>query len=163
MDILDRLPAPVPQTRLLWEALVDLQDRTDLGIGPLGPRGIIPITGGRFRGGRGFEALSGTVLPGGADRQQVRPDGARELDALYEMQVADSAILTIRNRVIIDESVAGPRYAIGRVQVTAPEGRWGWLNRRVFVGTMASARPERAAVVIRVWLVEEHPGDYAGV
>ncbi|PTX04968.1 DUF3237 domain-containing protein [Pararhodobacter aggregans] len=157
MDILDRLPAPVPQTRLLWEALVDLQDRTDLGIGPLGPRGIIPITGGRFRGAPGFEALSGTVLPGGADRQQVRPDGARELDALYEMQVADGAILTIRNRVIIDESVAGPRYAIGRVQVIAPEGRWGWLNRRVFVGTMASARPERAAVVIRVWLVEEHP------
>lgn len=157
MDILDRLPAPAPQTRLLWEALVDLEEKADLGQGPLGPRAIIPIIGGRFRGGPGFDGLSGKVLPGGADRQQTRPDGARELDALYEMQVDDGAVLTIRNRVIIDESVEGPRYALGRVQVTAPEGRWDWLNRRVLLGTMASARPERAAVVIRVWLVEEHP------
>ena len=152
MDLFAALPLTPPATRLLWEALVDIGPRTDLGTGPLGPRGIIPILGGEFRAGPDFPGLSGTILPGGADRQQTRPDGARELDALYEMQVQDGAILTIRNRVIIDET--GPRYALSRIAVTAPAGPWAWLSRRVILGTLQPARPMREAVLIRAWLAE---------
>lgn len=154
MEIFDSFPARAPATRLLWEALVDIGPRTDLGTGPLGLRGIVPIHGGEFRGGPGFEALAGSILPGGADRQQARPDGARELDALYEMQVQDGAILTIRNRVIIDETGPGPRYALSRIAVTAPAGPWAWLSRRVILGTLHPARPLREAVIIRAWLAE---------
>ncbi len=154
MDLFAALPLTPPATRLLWEALVDIGPRTDLGTGPLGPRGMIPILGGEFRAGPGFAGLSGTILPGGADRQQTRPDGARELDALYEMQVQDGAILTIRNRVIIDESGPGPRYALSRIAVTAPTGPWAWLSRRVILGTLQPARPMREAVLIRAWLAE---------
>jgi hypothetical protein len=154
MDLFAALPLAPPATRLLWEALVDIGPRTDLGTGPLGPRGMIPILGGEFRAGPGFAGLSGTILPGGADRQQTRPDGARELDALYEMQVQDGAILTIRNRVIIDESGPGPRYALSRIAVTAPAGPWAWLSRRVILGTLQPARPMREAVLIRAWLAE---------
>jgi hypothetical protein len=81
----------------------------------------------------------------------IRRDGAKELDALYEMQVDDGAVLTIRNRVIIDETGPGPRYALSRIEVAAPEGPWSWLSRRLIVGTLQSARPERAAVIIRGW------------
>lgn len=154
MDLFETIAPTQPATRLLWEARVDIAPRTDLGTGPLGPRGIVPILGGAFRGGPGFEALSGQVLPGGADRQQARPDGARELDALYEMQVQDGAILTIRNRVVIDETGPGPRYALSRIAVTAPVGPWAWLSRRVILGTLQSARPMREAVLIRAWLAE---------
>ena len=154
MDLFDTISATPPATRLLWEALVDIAPRVDLGTGPLGPRGIVPILGGTFRGGPGFETLSGVVLPGGADRQQTRPDGARELDALYEMQVQDGAILTIRNRVVIDETGPGPRYALSRIAVTAPAGPWAWLSRRMILGTLQPARPMREAVLIRAWLAE---------
>ena len=154
MDLFDTLSPTPPSTRLLWEALVDIAPRVDLGTGPLGPRGIVPILGGTFRGGPGFEAFSGVVLPGGADRQQTRPDGARELDALYEMQVQDGAILTVRNRVVIDETGPGPRYALSRIAVTAPAGPWAWLSRRMILGTLQSARPMREAVLIRGWLAE---------
>lgn len=154
MDLFDTIAPTPPATRLLWEALVDIAPRVDLGTGPLGPRGIVPILGGTFRGGPGFETLSGVVLPGGADRQQTRPDGARELDALYEMQVQDGAILTIRNRVVIDETGPGPRYALSRIAVTAPAGPWAWLSRRMILGTLQPARPMREAVLIRAWLAE---------
>lgn len=153
MDILDRTPLPGLSTRLIWEAIVDIAEREDLGQGPYGARGIVPITGGSFRGGPGLDELTGVVLPGGADRQLLRRDGAKELDALYEMRVADGTVLTIRNRVVIDETVEGPRYALSRIHVTAPDGRWAWLNRRLFLGTLQSARPERQAVIIRGWEV----------
>lgn len=151
MTPLDRIAPPSLGHRLLWEAVVDIAETQSLGIGPHGERRIVPILGGVFRGGPDMSALCGTVLPGGADRQLIRRDGAKELDALYEMQVDDGAVLTIRNRVIIDETGPGPRYALSRIEVTAPEGPWSWLSRRLIVGTLQSARPERAAVIIRGW------------
>ena len=155
MDLLTHHPPLAPLSRLVWEALIDVGDRQDLGAGPCGARFIVPVLGGRFRGGPGFEALHGTVPPGGADRQVLRSDGVKELDALYEMHVADGSTLTIRNRVLVDETVPGPRYALSRIHVVAPQGPWEWLNRRLFVGTLQSARPERAAVIVRAWLMEQ--------
>lgn len=159
MSVFEDFPPETLATTLLWEAVVDIAERKDLGEGPLGARGIVPILGGSFRGGPGMgadqAAFHGTVMAGGADRQLLRPDGAKELDALYEMRVADGAVLTIRNRVLIDESVPGPRYAMSRIHVTAPAGKWSWLNRRLIVGTLQSARPARASVIVRGWLVAQ--------
>ncbi len=154
MHLLDTIPLPTLTTRLLWEAVVDIAPREDLGMGPRGARGIVPILGGEFRGGPGMEAFFGTVEPGGADRQLLRPDGAKELDALYEMRLHDGTLLTLHNQVIIDETVQGPRYALSRIHVTAPQGQWDWLNRRLILGTLHSARPQRDAVVIRGWLAD---------
>ena len=151
MNQLDAIAPPALRHRLIWEAIVDVEEMRSMGHGALGERRIVPITGGAFRGGPGLEAFHGSVLPGGADRQLVRVDGAKELDALYEMEVADGTLLTIRNRVIIDESNPGPRYAMSRIEVRAPEGPWAWLSRRLIVGTLQSARPARAAVIIRGW------------
>lgn len=153
MDLFDTVAPPTLSHRLLWDAVVDVADMQDLGIGPHGQRRIVSILGGEFRGGPGLDSFHGTVLPGGADRQLIRPDGAKELDALYEMQVADGAVLTIRNRVIIDETIPGERYAMSRIEVSAPEGPWAWLSRRLIVGTLQSARPGRQAVIIRGWEV----------
>ena len=120
---------------------------------PAGERFIVPITGGRFWGGPGFESLCGEVLPGGADRQLLRPDGVKELDALYELRCADGTTLTVHNRVLIDDAVQ-PRYAQSHVSVTAPEGPHAWLNRRRLVGTLQPLRPQADAVLIRVWCLQ---------
>lgn len=138
---------PAPEACFAWEAQVEIGERQSLGHGPLGERFIVPILGGTFEGPR----LRGTVLPGGADRQLLRADGVKELDALYEMQTDDGTVLTVRNRVLIDETATPGRYARSVLQLTAPAGPHDWLNRRVFVGTLHSLRPARAAVGIRVY------------
>ena len=96
---------------------------------------------GSFAGPRG---LRGTVLPGGADRQLLRLDGVKELDALDEMRTEDGAVIMLRNRALMDDSRTSARYARSVLRLSAPEGPHGWLNRRVFVGdgaTQPSARP----------------------
>lgn len=153
-DPLAGLPFPTLSFQLVWTAAVDVAPRETLGRGPYGERFIVPIAGGRFRGGPGFETLSGEVLPGGADRQLVRPDGVRELVAIYEMRTHAGVVISIDNRVIIDESRPGPRYALSRITATAPEGPHAWLNRRLLVGTLQPLMPQRQMVVIRAFCVD---------
>ena len=136
-----------PALRLAWTAEVDIGDKQDLGAGPLGHRFLVPILGGRFSGPR----LAGRVLPGGADRQLLRPDGVRELDALYEMQAEDGTLITVHNQVLVDETGPGPRYARSVVRAGVARGLHDWLARRVFVGTLESLRPARTAVRVTVY------------
>ena len=136
-----------PACKFAYEAIVDIAERQDLGASPLGARFIVPILGGSFEG----ERLRGQVLPGGADRQWLRPDGVKELDALYEMKTDDGCVITVRNRVLIDEGAPGGRYARSVVRLQANDPRYEWLGQRIFVGTLESLRPERMAVKIRVF------------
>lgn len=147
-------PVLQPQATLLWTAAVDIAPREDLGRGALGERFIVPILGGRFWGGPGFESLRGQVRAGGADRQQLRPDGVKELRAEYELQTDDGAVITVDNRVLIDDSRQPVRYALSHVFVQAPAGPHAWLNRRVLVGTLQVLRPQREAVLVRVFLLD---------
>jgi hypothetical protein len=145
MDTADIPPAP--RTEFVYEAIVDIAERQPLGRGPLGERYIVPIVGGRFAG----PGLAGAVLPGGADRQLWRPDGVRELDALYELRCDDGSVLTVHNQVLIDDHAPGGRYAMSQLRITAPEGPHAWLSRRVLVGTLQPLAPACAAVRIRVY------------
>jgi hypothetical protein len=139
-----------PTLTRVWTAEVDIGDKQDLGGGPMGNRYLVPVLGGRFHG----PSLSGQVLAGGADRQWLRPDGIRELDALYEMQCEDGTVLTVRNRVMVDDARPVERYARSVVQVKVPDGPHSWLSRRVLVGTLQSMRPERQAVQVTVYSVD---------
>ncbi|MEZ5645522.1 MAG: DUF3237 domain-containing protein [Burkholderiaceae bacterium] len=139
-------PSP-PEVRFAYEAQVDIGERQDLGHAPLGERFLVPILGGTFEG----PGLRGTVLPGGADRQLLRSDGVKELDALYEMRTHDGVVITVRNRVLIDDTARAGRYARSVLRLTVAAGPYDWLNRRVFVGTLHSLRPARSAVCVRVY------------
>jgi len=141
-------PVRPPTTRLAWEAVVGIAPVIDLGDSPLGKRRMIPITGGTFEGPR----LKGKVLAGGADRQLVRKDGVTLLNALYEMQTDDGAVITILNRVTADAG-AKPPYLRSIVEATAPAGPHDWLNRRIFVGDLNVLPAARNSVVIRVYEV----------
>lgn len=141
-----RIPLYYPQSEFVFEAIVDVAQGLNLGEGPLGRRGMVPITGGSFEGPN----IRGRVLPGGADRQLNRDDGFRLLDALYELETDDGAIITIHNQVMSppDREPGEPRFS--QIKITAPQ-EYDWLNQSVFVGTLDSLRPERAAVVVRVF------------
>ena len=129
--------------------MVEIAPTLMLGEGPLGERRMVPILGGTFEGQR----IRGKVLPGGADRQLIRRDGVRRLDALYEMQAEDGTVLTVRNQVLIAPGQGdAAEYRFSSIEITAPEaGPHAWLNRRVFVGTLHSLRPAQTAVLIRAY------------
>lgn len=136
-------PIVPPQARFVYEAIVEIGPTRMLGEGPSGERRIVPILGGRFEGPR----LRGTVLPGGADRQLIRRDGIKRLEALYEMQAEDGAVLTVFNRVLVD----GEADRFSHIDITAPDGPHAWLNRLLLVGTLHPLRPAREAVLIRAF------------
>lgn len=150
-DILTAHPPKTPTARLVWSAIVDVADRQDLGPTSTGHRFIVPILGGRFYAGPGRTGLNGQILAGGGDRQLLRPDGVKELDALYEMQITNGPVITVHNRVIVDEAREPERYAMSTIRATVENGPFDWLNRRLLIGTLQSARPARQAVVIRAW------------
>jgi hypothetical protein len=147
-----RFPEDIFQPGLALEVLAEVGESYSAGQGPTGERRVVPIIGGRFRG----KGLSGVVLPG-ADRQLVRSDGIRELDATYELKADDGTIIMVRNRVTIDAEQppeGWDRYARSFVQLTAPHGPHDWLNRRVILGTLHSLRPERPLVLLRFFVWE---------
>ncbi len=152
-ELVTQFPAKEPNGRLLWTALVTVGDRIDLGPAPKGDRFMIPILGGRFIAGTVDPNLHGTVQGGGADRQLLRRDGVKELEAIYEMTIDNGPLLSICNKVLVDQDDAG-RYAMSVIEVTAPEGPWAWLNKRLILGTLQSARPARPFVVVRAWMME---------
>lgn len=136
-----------PLCEFVYEAIVDIADVQNLGQSLQGQRFIVNILGGEFSGPR----MKGRVLPGGADRQLLRPDGVKELDALYEMQTDDGAVITVHNQVVVDLPTPEQRYARSVVKFRAPAGPYEWLNRRVFLGTLESLKPAKNAVKISVF------------
>lgn len=139
----------MPRLELALEIVADIADMEDLGEGPLGHRRIVPIIGGSFEG----RGICGKVRAGGADRQLVRGDGVRQLSALYELESDDGAVITVLNEVLVEDLPGGGRYAFSTPKVTAPRGPHDWLNHCVFIGTLASLRPQRQAVRLRFYRV----------
>lgn len=147
----DTIPLVLPRTEFVYEAIADLEPSITLGSSPFGDRFMVPIVDGSFEG---INGLRGKVMAGGADRQLLRRDGAKALDAIYELQTHDGAVISIRNRVLTRPLKDKPgRYAFSTLDITAPDGPYGWLNDYVYVGTLDSLRPKRNAVVIRVYRV----------
>jgi hypothetical protein len=85
-----------PSLRFLYTSSVLVGAPMIVGSTPYGERRIIPIQGGTFAGPR----LSGKILPGGADWQIVRTDGAAELEARYTLETGDGELIYVLNQGI---------------------------------------------------------------
>lgn len=103
---------------------VTLSPSQAVGPSKRGPRNVIPITGGELTG-----RITGTVLPGGADYQNLSPPAT--IDARYLWQTADGEIIIVRNGGAFGSLV--PTF---EVRVDSP---YAWLN----TGTFLSSNPER--------------------
>jgi hypothetical protein len=76
--------APVPGLEPAFTVEARLGQLEDHGVTRAGHRRVVPIAGGRVGGLIDGEIrLDAEILPGGADWQVVRPDGAIEIDTRY--------------------------------------------------------------------------------
>ena len=145
--------ARVPQLQFVYECDVTLAATIDFGDVPEGHRRIIPITGGRFHG----PEISGTVVPGGADWNLSRRDGASTVEAAYYLRTDDGAMLRITNRGVsaanrVNDPEAAERFSMFTVpSFEAPPGKYDWMNRTTFVGTLGGRKGVANAVLIRVF------------
>ena len=72
------VPAPLPALEYAFEVDASLGPLEDHGMTRAGHRRVVPIASGRVTG-----LLDAQILPGGADWQLVRADGAVEIDTRY--------------------------------------------------------------------------------
>lgn len=120
----EALTPPVPGLHAVCDVHVRVGAPEDHGATRVGHRRVIPITGGTIAGG-----LEAQILPGGADWQVIRADGAIEIDARYSARTSASELVHIRTvglrsaptevlaRLSRDESV-DPREYYFRATVT---------------------------------------------
>ncbi|MGP4017156.1 DUF3237 domain-containing protein [Saccharopolyspora sp. 5N708] len=76
-------------TRHLFDMVVDLDPRLEIGTGPFGRRTLFGSAGGTFHGPR----LHGEVRPGGGDWALFRPDGTMTLDVRLTLRTHDDALV----------------------------------------------------------------------
>ena len=126
-----------------------------MGDTPDGRRTNYDILGGTLRG----SAISGVVLAGGADWFLERPDGVGQLDARYSLRTDDGVIINVWNRGLLryadglrEQDLASwpPRCDQYVCHCTptflAPQGRYDWLNKGMFVGEVSY--PDADGVVV---------------
>ena len=136
----------------------ELADIMSLGRTPYGERRIIGILGGTVRGAR----LNGRILPGGADWQVVRGDGAADIQARYTIETDSGARILVRSdglrhgppaileRLAQGDSVDPSLYYFRTVmRFETSDAGVDWLNR-----ILALARGQREARSVRLDVYE---------
>ena len=148
--------SPLPneiQTEFVFEARVDIDSKLVIGPSSRGKAQLIPITGGSFEGPK----IRGTVVPGGADWQLVRPDGVMRVEARYTLKTDDNAMISVVNKGLVNAGMGPDKTPFVYVRTVpsfeAPVGPYDWLNKSIFVGTLSVGTPGGKYVVIRVYRV----------
>jgi hypothetical protein len=135
------------ETALLFDIVVDLNPRLNIGDGPLGRRIFFGAAGGTFAGPK----LHGKVLPGGGDWALFRPDGTMTLDVRLTLQMHEGALvyMTYGGRWVIppnlraDITDPAKRYQVDPAKYyfrTTPlfetgDQSYAWLNDIVCIGS----------------------------
>jgi Protein of unknown function (DUF3237) len=145
VNLRDSLPDMLRQvrTRPLFVMRLDVRPLQIIGAAPRAYRRVGVVPGGSFDG----EGLSGQVLDGGNDWQNVRSDGSTTLDVRLVLKTSDDALIAMTYRgirhgapdVIVrvekGEAVDPAGYyfrVVPLFETAAP--RYAWLNNVVAVG-----------------------------
>ena len=137
----------------------ELAEILQLGATPYGERRIIHITGGAVSGPR----LKGRILPGGADWQIIRTDGAADIKARYTIEAEDGAHILVSSeglrhgpaevmtQLSRGEQVDPSRYYFRTVmRFETGEPKLAWLNKLI---ALARGAREPRAVKLDVYEV----------
>jgi hypothetical protein len=143
---------PAPAVEFAFEETVTLGKVVEVGKTVRGDRRIIPITGGHFEGPR----IRGEVMPGGWDWQLTRADGCTDVKADYFLKTDDGVVINVVNTGEICPGDKGAPAPVRTHPVFEPPlGKYDWLGKRTFVGTLGMAQAKDGpAVLIRFYEVK---------
>jgi Protein of unknown function (DUF3237) len=144
----------------IFSIRAELETITNLGRTPYGERRMIGIIGGSVSGPK----LKGRILPGGADWQIIRNDGAADIKARYAIETEAGALIMVTSeglrhgppdvmeRLTRGDNVDPRHYyfrTLMRFETAAPAV--DWLNR---ILAIAKGQREPHAVRLDVYEVE---------
>jgi hypothetical protein len=138
-----QIQPPTPRLELLSHAVIAVGPPETLGRTAAGEQRVVHIIRGRFEG-----RLTGEVLPGGADYQNVAPDGLSSLEARYSIRTDDAAVILVRNSgirhgVIGDDP--SKYYFRSTPRFETEDERYLWLNR--IIAVCAGARTKDSVLL----------------
>ena len=87
------MTTPTLETKYVFTITAKIGDVITAGETGIGVRRIIPIIGGEVKG-----AITGKVLPFGADFQTIRPNELIDLEAKYAFETDDGAVVYVENK-----------------------------------------------------------------
>jgi len=142
----------------IFTVVAELEAMLSLGRTPYGERRVIGITGGTVTGAK----LKGRILPGGADWQIVRSDGAADIQARYMIESDRGARIMVDSKglrhgppEVLEKLARGDKvdpslyYFRTAMRFETAEPALDWLNR-----ILAVARGERQARAVRLDVYE---------
>jgi hypothetical protein len=158
-DWLETKPSAMLSTQPIFRIHAELDTALEFGQTPYGGRRIINILGGQVEGPK----LSGRILPGGADWQIIRGDGAADIEARYTIETQGGAHILVSSeglrhgppevmaQLARGETVEPARYYFRTVlRFETAEPSLAWLNR---VLTLGRGQREPHAVRLDVYEV----------
>ncbi|MCK1721380.1 DUF3237 domain-containing protein [Bradyrhizobium sp. 141] len=136
---------PTLETRYVFTIIAEIGNVITVGETGIGVRRIIPILGGAVKG-----AISGEVLPYGADFQTIRPNELIDLEAKYAFETDDGATVYVENKgmrfgpvELLQKLKRGepvdPKLIYFRTVPRFETGndKYRWLMEHIFVGSAA--------------------------
>ncbi|MBT2188267.1 DUF3237 domain-containing protein [Sphingobium nicotianae] len=139
---------PAPRLEFAFEEVVLLGEAVAPGETPFGRRNIIPIIGGSFEG----PGIKGAIVPGGWDWQLVRADGCVDVKADYMLRTDDGVTINVVNTGALCMPKPGEAPVAARTspRFEAPLGKYAWLNRTAFIGTLERATGPKGEPAVRI-------------
>ena len=144
----------------IFTVKAELAPMLSLGHTPYGERRVVGITGGTVQGPK----LTGRILPGGADWQIIRKDGAADIQARYIIDTDSGARIVVNSvglrhgppevleRLARGDKVDPAQYYFRTVmRFETGDAGLDWLNR-----ILALARGQREARSVRLDVYEVH-------
>lgn len=140
-------PATPPRLEFAFSELVTLAADITPGTTAYGARNIVPITGGTFSGPN----IHGTIIPGGWDWQLRRADGCLLIKADYMLRTDDGVVINIVNQGPLCPPAPGSSLEGRTIPVfEAPLGKYDWLTRQSFVGTLTPTKAPDGGPAVRI-------------
>ena len=135
-------------TESVFKTKVFNDEMFEIGPSARGKTQLIPITGGHFEG----PDIKGTVVPGGADRQLIRPDGVMRVEARHTLKTDDSTLISVVNKGLVHFQ-EDPVHVRTAPSFEAPVEKCDWLNKAIFVSTLKVSPPAEKCVLIGAYKV----------
>ena len=145
-------------TAPIFTIQAELDAMLTLGSTPYGERRLVGITGGTVTGPK----LTGRILPGGADWQIVRGDGAADIQARYVIETDSGAHIMVDSKglrhgppQVLEKLARGENvdpalyYFRTAMRFETADPAFDWLNR-----ILAVARGQRQARSVRLDVYE---------